>query len=149
MPKVRSEIEIAAPPERVWEVLVDPDRLPQYNVTIVEVSDATGRLDQVGSTYRAVTKVYGRRIEGPWEVTEVTPMHRIVQRGSGAGGASATVNGTVEPSGDGTQAAVEVDYQLPAGFVGAVANKLFVERSVERDVRHTMENLKALVESEA
>jgi len=148
MPKVRSEIEIGAPPERVWEVLIDPERLPQYNVTIVEVSDATGPLDQVGSTYQAVTKVYGRRIEGRWEVTEVTPLRRTVQRGSGAGGASAIVDGTIEPSGDGTRAAVEVEYQLPAGFLGEVANKLFIERAVERDVRHTMENLMALVEGE-
>ena len=149
MPKVRSEIKIGAPPERVWAVLIDPERLPQFNVTIVEVSDATGPLDQVGATYQAVSKVYGRRIEGRWEVTEVTPLRRTVQRGSGAAGASATVDGTIEPSGDGTRAAVEVDYQLPAGFLGEVANKLFVERSVERDVRHTLENLKALVESEA
>lgn len=148
MPKIRSEIQIDAPPERVWEILVDPMRLPQFNATIVEVSGATGRLDEVGAKYQAVTKVYGRRIEGPWEVTEVVPLRRMVQRGSAAGGASAIVDGTLEPSDGGTRAAVEVDYQLPAGFLGDIANKLFVERSVERDVRHTMENLKALVEGE-
>ena len=149
MSKVRSEIEIAAPPERVWEVLIDPERRPQYNVSIVEVHDPSGPLDQVGSAYDAVAKVYGRRIEGRWEVTEVSPMRKIVQRGSGGAGANATVNGTIEPSGEGTRAAVEVDYQLPAGFLGEVANKLFVERSVERDVRHTLENLKELVEGES
>lgn len=149
MASVRREIEIAAPPERVWEVLIDPERLPQYNVTIVEVHDPTGPLDQVGSAYDAVAKVYGRRIEGRWEVTDVTPLRRIVQRGAGAAGAKATVNGTIEPSGDGTRAAVEVDYELPAGLLGEVANKLFIERSVERDVRHTLENLKELVETES
>ena len=51
---------IAAPPERVWEVLIDPERLPQYNVTIVEVRNPTGPLDQIGSSYDAVAKVYGR-----------------------------------------------------------------------------------------
>jgi uncharacterized protein YndB with AHSA1/START domain len=147
MPKVRSEIEISAPPERVWEILTDPERLPQYNATIIEVSDATSRLDQVGATYRSVAKVYGRRIEGTWEVTEVVPMRRIVQRGSAPGGGAATVIGTLEPTDRGTtRAAVEIDYQLPAGFLGEIANKLFIERSVERDVRYTNENLKALAE---
>ena len=149
MASIRREIEISAPPERVWEVLIDPERLPQYNVTIVEVHDPTGPLDEVCASYDAVAKVYRRRIEGRWEVTDVTPLRRIVQIGAGAAGAKATVNGTIEPSGDGTRAAVEVDYQLPAGFLGEVANKLFVERSVERDVRNTLENLKALVESGA
>ena len=59
------------------------------------------------------------------------------------------MNGTIEPSGGGTRAAVEVDYQLPAGFLGEVANRLFIERSVERDVRHTLENLKERVEGES
>lgn len=147
MPRIHSEIEIEAPPERVWEILTDPERLPEYNATIIEVSDATGRLDQVGSTYRGVAKVYGRRIEGVWEVTEVIPMRRIVQRGSAPGGGAATVSGTLEPTDRGTtRAAVEIDYELPAGFLGELANKLFIERSVERDVRHTNENLKALAE---
>jgi uncharacterized protein YndB with AHSA1/START domain len=148
MPTIRSEIEISAPPERVWEILTDPERLPQYSATIIEVSDATGPLDQVGARYRGVAKVYGRRIEGTWETTEVVPMRRIVQRGSAAGGGAATVIGTLEPTDRGTtRAVVEIDYQLPAGFLGEIANKLFIERSVERDVRHTNENLKALAEA--
>ena len=149
MPKIRNEIEIDAPPHRVWEILSDPERLPQYNTTIIEVSDATGRLDQVGTTYQAVARVYGRRIEGGWEVTEVTPLRRLVVRGSAPGGGAATVIGTLEPTDRGTtRAAVEIDYQLPAGFLGELANKLFIERSIERDVRHTNENLRALAESE-
>lgn len=147
MAKVRNEVQIDAPPERVWEILIDPERLPQYNATIVEVSDATGPLDQVGASYNAVAKVYGRRIEGRWEVTEVDPLRRIVQRASAGDEGAATVIGTIEPAGGGTRAAVEVDYQLPAGFLGELADKLFVERSVERDVRHSGENLKALAEA--
>jgi uncharacterized protein YndB with AHSA1/START domain len=147
MPTIRSEIEIDAPPQRVWEILIDPERLPQYNATIIEVSDATGRLDQVGATYRAVARVYGRRIEGDWEVTEVVPLRRLVVRGLAPGGGAATVIGTLEPTDRGTtRAAVEIDYQLPAGFLGELVNKLFIERSIERDVRHTNENLKALAE---
>jgi hypothetical protein len=40
-----------------------------------------------------------------------------------------------------------VDYQLPAGFLGELADKLFVERSVARDVQHSGENLKAIAEA--
>jgi carbon monoxide dehydrogenase subunit G len=148
MATVREEVHIDAPPERVWDILTDPERVAQYNVTIVEVKNPTGRLDQVGASFDAVVKVYGRRIEGRWEVVEVDPQRRIVQRGSGAGGGTATVIGTIEPSNGGTNAAVEIDYELPAGFLGELANRLFVERSVERDVRHTNENLKALAEGE-
>ncbi len=148
MAKVTHEVHIAAPPERAWELLIDPERIPEYNVNIVEVSDVSGRLDRVGATYRSVSKIYGRRIEGPWEVTEVVPGRRLVLRGSAPGGAQATVANMIEPVEGGTRASVELDYELPAGFVGEIANRLFVERAVERDVRHTGDNIKAILEAE-
>jgi hypothetical protein len=37
---------------------------------------------------------------------------------------------------------------LPGGFAGSVADKLFVERAIERDVKHSMENFKAICEAE-
>lgn len=148
MPKVSEEVHIDAPPERVWDVITDPQRIPEYNVTIVEVTEASGRLDEVGARYTAVAKIYGRRLEGTWETTEVLPGRRLVARGSTPGGGQASVISTVEPADGGTRAGVEIEYELPAGFLGAVANKLFVERAVERDVRHSGENLKALAESQ-
>jgi hypothetical protein len=44
---------------------------------------------------------------------------------------------------------VDLDYELPGGFLGGVADKVFAERAMVRDVRHSSENFKALVEQEA
>jgi uncharacterized membrane protein len=44
---------------------------------------------------------------------------------------------------------IDLDYELPGGFLGGVADKLFAERAMARDVRHSSENFKALVEQEA
>ena len=41
---------------------------------------------------------------------------------------------------------MEIDYELPAGLLGQIADKLFVERTIERDLRHSIESFKALVE---
>jgi uncharacterized membrane protein len=51
------------------------------------------------------------------------------------------------PAGTGTDLETEVDYELPAGFLGQVADKLFVENWIQRDLRHSMDNFKALVET--
>jgi uncharacterized protein YndB with AHSA1/START domain len=149
MAKIHHEVRIEAPPERVWQLITDPQRLPEYNTTVIEVHDATGPLDQVGARYRTVSRVYGRRIEGPWEVTDVEPNRRLVTRGSAAGGGQVTLIQTLEPADGGSRAAVDIDYELPAGFIGEIANKLFVERALERDVRHTGDNIKAIVEAES
>jgi uncharacterized membrane protein len=51
------------------------------------------------------------------------------------------------PQSLGTDGETELDYEIPAGFLGEIADKLFVERTVDRDLRHSLENFKALVET--
>lgn len=40
-----------------------------------------------------------------------------------------------------------MDYELPGGFFGDIADRLFMERQIERDVKHSNENFKALCEA--
>jgi len=54
-----------------------------------------------------------------------------------------------EPDGSGTKLSTDLDYELPMGLFGNVADKLFAERAMTRDVHHSGENFKALVEEEA
>jgi len=54
-----------------------------------------------------------------------------------------------EAEGDGTRVTVDMEYELPMGLLGDVIDKLVAERMVARDVRHSSENFKALVEEEA
>jgi uncharacterized membrane protein len=42
---------------------------------------------------------------------------------------------------------MEVDYEVPAGFLGHIADRLFLEKAMERQMRHTAENFKALAEA--
>ena len=65
---------------------------------------------------------------------------------SGAGGAKATLEQTFTEAGGGTDTTVEVEYDLPMGLFAGVAEKL-LGGSVERDLRHSMENFKALCEA--
>ena len=44
-------------------------------------------------------------------------------------------------------ASPEVDCGLPAGTLDPIADKLFIERAAERDLRHSLENVKALLEA--
>lgn len=149
MPKVHETLEISAPPERIWEVVRQHERIPEWQVSVLEVKDVTGPLDQPGSGYTVVQRLAGRTIEGRWEVAEAERPRRLVLNGSAPGGGKAILTSTFEGGEGRTQFTVELDYQLPGGFVGSVANKVFAERAVRNQIRHSNENLKALVESEA
>jgi uncharacterized membrane protein len=90
----------------------------------------------------------GRNIEGWGEIVEAEPPRLLKIQGQGTEGSLLTTLYRMTPAGVGTDFQLEIDYELPAGIVGAVANKLFVEKAVERDLRHSVENFKALVEAQ-
>ena len=148
MGHVRHMGHVDAPPDKVFALTIDATRDPEWNSSVVEVKDATGMLDTVGASYTAMLKLGGRRLETHWEVTKVERQRLIEQTASSPAGGSATSTTTFEPAGGGTDLTIEVEYELPGGFVGGMADKLFVERAIERDVKHSFENFKAICEAE-
>lgn len=148
MAKVVTHFHVDAPPDRVFELGANAERFPEWQTNLVEVKDVTGKLDHVGAAYTGVMKIAGRRLEARWEVARIEKPSYTELRGSAPGGGRATMITRSEPAGGGSDCTFELDYELPGGFIGDLAFKLFAERSVERDVRHSNENFKAIVEAE-
>ena len=146
MGHVRLSEHINAPIDHVWELNASCERLPEWNVNLVEVRDCQGRLDRVGARATTVTRVFGRRIEGSQETTRADKPHAYALKLSGAGGAKATVDITYTEARGGTDATIELEYDLPMGLFAGVAEKL-LGGSIERDLHHSMENFKALCEA--
>ncbi len=148
MAKVVTQFHVDAPPDRAFELGAHAERIPEWNTSVTEVKDVTGPLDRVGAAYTAIMKIGGRRLEARWEVSKIEKPSYIELRGSAPGGGRATLITRNMPAGGGTDCSLELDYELPGGFIGDLAFKLFAERAVERDFRHSNENFKAIVESE-
>jgi Polyketide cyclase / dehydrase and lipid transport. len=68
--------------------------------------------------------------------------------GTTPGGGKARYTVRNEAAGNGTDGTFEMEYELPGGLIGDLANKLFMERALERQMRHSNENLKALCEAQ-
>jgi uncharacterized membrane protein len=149
MGRIHHEYHIDAPPEVAWDLGRDPDRMPEWNTTTVSVKDVSGPLDREGATYTTVSKIAGRPLEIQWQVEKIDPGREAEVTASAPRGGSARVVVRYEPEGSGTKVITDLDYELPMGFLGDVADKLFGERAMIRDVRHSGENFKALVEEEA
>jgi uncharacterized membrane protein len=146
MGHVRVSGHINAPIDQVWDLNATCERVPEWNVNVIEVKDCQGRLDRVGVKTTTVTRVMGRKIEGSAETTKADKPHAFAQKLIGAGGAKATVSVTYAEAGGGTDTTLELDYDLPVGMFAGIAEKL-VGGSIERDLRHSMENFKALCEA--
>jgi uncharacterized membrane protein len=137
---------INAPIDHVWDMNVSCDRLPEWNVNVVDVKDCPGRLDTVGAKATTIGRVMGRKVEGHSETVRVDRPRTLEQRLTGSGGIVASVIASFVEAGGGTDISVELNYDFPPGFFGGIAEKL-LGGSMERDVRHSIENFKALCEA--
>lgn len=149
MGHVRESVHIEAPPETAWQLGRDPIRIPEWNTTAIEVKDVSGPLDQAGSRFTVVSKIAGRPLDVTWQVDKVDAPRHAETSATTPGGGHARQVIDYEPDGNGTRVTVDLEYELPMGWFGEMLNKLVAERMIARDVRHSSENFKALVEEEA
>jgi len=147
MTQVRISAHLRAPIDRVFELATDFQRYPEWNVNYIEVAKVLGPTHQLGTRIETTTKLLDRRMTGWSEITEIDQPRQIRLRGVSREGGSLSVEYRFTPIGLTTDAEVEIEYELPAGPFGKVADRLFIERAVERDLHHSMENFKALVEA--
>jgi len=148
MGHIRDTFHIDAPLDVCWDIGTDASRQPEWSEGVLEVKDVTGRLDHVGAGYTRVFRVAGRHLEARFEVVRVEPLHFMEVTGTTPGGGRARYTVRNEAAGTGTDGTFEMEYELPGGLIGGLANKLFMERALERQMRHSNENLKALCEAQ-
>lgn len=149
MTKLEREIDIAASPERVYDVLADPDCLGEW-VTIQEELEEAPKGDlEKGSTLRQRMKIAGQRFRLSWTVVEAARPDRIVWDGQGPMGTKARAIYELSGDGDGgTRFSYLNEYELPGGVAGRIAGRAIVKAS-SREADKTLKRLKALVEGKA
>lgn len=146
MTLVRMAEHLDVPVERVFELVTDFKRYPEWNVNYTEIREVVGPPLAVGTRIHAVMRLLGRTMDGWGEIVEVDPPRMLKFKGTSPEGGSNTIVYHFTRSGIGTDAEVEIEYELPSGILGQIADRLFIERSVERDMRHSNENFKALLQ---
>lgn len=140
-------IHIAAPIDRAWDLNADCRRIPEWVVNTIEVRDCPDRLDRIGATYASVSRIMGRQMAATFTTTKVERPHLLEQKAELPGGGHGTLTVTFTEAGGGTDVEVTLDYVLSGGLFAGVAEKL-LSGSIQRDMRHSNENFKALCEAE-
>jgi uncharacterized protein YndB with AHSA1/START domain len=138
---------IEATPEQVFDLWANPERYREWMVPATEVKDITGTPGTVGYGWISVTTFAGRRMEAPMKVTAVQRPRSVEAKTTGS--MAATVRMRLEPAAGGTDVTAESEYEMPLGFIGDAANKLFVEKSMAESWDKSLAKFKALVEAEA
>jgi uncharacterized membrane protein len=145
--EVRATIEIDAPADRVYDLMLDADRLHEW-VTIHHkvnhVDDGKPRkgfqMDQTLSLRHAHFKVH-------WTLTEADRPYAATWEGRGPAGSYARTSYRLKDlNGGRTRFEYENEFKAPGGILGAAASRVIVGGVPEREANRSLQNLKALLE---
>ncbi len=143
--KVERTVEIAAPPERLYEVVMDPARLEDWVTIHHHLEDAPdGRLRK-GSKLTQCLRLAGKKFKVRWTVVENDPCTRVVWEGHGPVASHARVVYEFKGNGDGTTFSYLNEYDLPGGALGRIAGRA-VSRVTQKELEGSLQRLRSLVE---
>lgn len=143
---VHQKIEIDAPIERVWDLVMDPDRLGEWVTIHEEVTDVPPGDLAPGSRFRQRMKLKGVPFKVRWEIVEFDPPRHARWAGEAVAGAKASIVYDLSENGAGTTFDYVNEFDLPGGKVGKLAGRAFNAASGDREAKRSLKRLKELLE---
>jgi uncharacterized protein YndB with AHSA1/START domain len=140
MAEHRLTISIAAPPDRVFELWMDLDRMKDWVGGVTRVTDVTGPIDEPGTRYT----VHFGPMKSPTEIIEVErPRHVRTRFGNLILKGESEV--WLEAEGDGTRLTQTFRTR---GVVSAITGRLFAAGSYDGSFQGELEEFRRIVEGE-
>ena len=142
MKHVQGEVRIEAPLEHVWAVLCDTSHWMDFQPGS-EVSDFSGPVDEVGTTYVQSERILGFKMSMTMTVVAVEPL-RLYHEHSDKGPLDTYFR--FASDGDATHLVVECDYDMPGRLPRFIKDRIPTSR-MEREMRQVLADFKALAEA--
>ena len=147
MSEVHATIDIAAPPQTVWDTVMNPRRLEQW-VTIhrrLRRGAPEGPAHQ-GDEFEQTLSLHGFHFRVRWELdTCKEPVHAH-WIGHGPARSQAEIEYKLAPHEGGTRFAYRNEFRPPLGSLGSLASRAIVRGLPQREADASLAKLKALVE---
>ena len=144
MATIHKAIDIDAPAERVFELLTDPKRIPEYAPGVVSVEDIRQTEQHLGDSFRATYSVLGMHFPMTFTATEYEQPTRLTT--GFEGGMKGTWTWELSPRETGTHLTTSMEYEMAGGILGKAMNAVLVERMNEKNAERLLENLKLVSE---
>jgi uncharacterized protein YndB with AHSA1/START domain len=146
MSTVRVKITINAPVDRVWETVMDPQRLGEWVTIHRRLKDVDRDPQREGASMEQVLHMRGVSFNVHWTLAEVNPPHLAVWEGRGPAHSKARIRYELSGDDSHTEFAYTNEFSPPGGALGRVASRVIVGAASEREATSSLNRLKALVE---
>jgi uncharacterized protein YndB with AHSA1/START domain len=138
MSRYTFSVDVAAPPERVFDLWTDLDRMREWVGGVTRVSDVSGPIDQVGARYT----VWFAKMASPTEVIAVERPHHIRTRFG-----NRLLRGITDARFQPTQGGTRLEETLETeGFVSALFARIFATGTYKGSFRGELEAFARLAE---
>ncbi len=141
---LENTIAIAAPIEQVCHLACAIEHIPEWFLG-AKVANVNPTDIMVDTTWDWSYRIWGWRFRGQARLVEYEEPHRSATETSG--GVVARFLWTYAPRDGETLVKSTVDYSVPMGLFGQIADRLLVRRAFASNVQRSLENLKRACES--
>jgi carbon monoxide dehydrogenase subunit G len=138
---------IAASPEAVWNMVMDPHRLGDWVTIHRRLVRAGEGPPRVGYEMDQQIHVRGVNLEVHWRLVECRPNELAVWEGTGPARSRARTEYMLSPDGEGTRFDYRNEFRAPLGPVGAIVSRALVGGMPEREARRTLNRLQSHLEN--
>jgi carbon monoxide dehydrogenase subunit G len=144
---VKTDIEIDAPIEKVWETVMDPDRLKDWVTIHRDVKDVSDRPFKQGSTMDQVLHMRGISFRVQWTLADVSEPNAAQWEGRGPAHSRAKIRYELSGNENGrTHFQYTNEFTPPGGRLGSIASRVVVGAASEREASNSLSRLKSLLE---
>jgi uncharacterized protein YndB with AHSA1/START domain len=145
---VSSTVVIAAPPEAVWLVVMDPARLAEWVTIHRAVRAVTPGPPREGSEMEQILHLRGADLRVRWRLVECLPPSLARWEGHGPARSQAFIEYRLSAVPEGTRFDYHNQFQAPFGAVGALASRTVMGHVPQREADRSLAALRALVEQD-
>jgi uncharacterized protein YndB with AHSA1/START domain len=143
---VTASIDIDAPPEHVYDLVLDPARLDEWVTIHRRINARDAGPPREGYEMDQTLCLRGANFKVHWTLTEADRPDRATWEGRGPAHSYARTAYALHDNGGGTRFEYENEFKAPGGFLGAAASRMLIGGVPEREARRSLERLKDLLE---
>jgi|SRR5947209_905123 len=146
---VRTSIDIACPPQKVWEFVMNPDNTDQWVTIHRAIKGHSSGAVRRGYEMHQRLNLRGVNFDVQWTLTELDPPWYAKWEGRGPARSTAMIveRLTDIDSGSATHFEYQNEFKAPFGPLGAAASRALTGGVPQREADATLSRLKHILES--
>jgi uncharacterized protein YndB with AHSA1/START domain len=146
MSTVHVQINIDAPVERVWDLIMDPHRFKDWVTIHRSVDNVSASPATRGATMDQEIQIRGVTVHVHWTLVSVDAPNRAEWEGLGPAHSRARILYELADRGTSTGFEYTNEFTVPGGRLGTMASRVIVGGVSEREAHKSLSRLKKVLE---